>query len=251
MNIETIAADGSRVLIVDDQPHIVRMLTSVLADQGYLVQSADEGQSALASFTAWRPELVITDLYLRHIDGLELCRRIRAQSKVPIIVLSDTHEEESKVEALDSGADDYVTKPFASGELLARVRATLRRSGGESGAGSFDAGDFRVDVDARRVHVRRQRSSAHAEGVRAVHLHGAAPQPRPRSSPAARGGVGRRLAGAAAVLARLHGPVAQEARTRTGASTLSHDRTLGGLHVQAAGSPTVKSRTAALHNRHI
>ena len=154
MNIETIAADGSRVLIVDDQPHIVRMLTSVLADQGYLVQSADEGKSGLASFTAWRPELVITDLYLRHIDGLELCRRIRAQSKVPIIVLSDTHEEESKVEALDSGADDYVTKPFASGELLARVRATLRRSGGESGAGSFDAGDFRVDVDARRVHVR-------------------------------------------------------------------------------------------------
>jgi len=154
MNIETIAADRSRVLIVDDQPHIVRMLTSVLADQGYLVQSADEGKSALASFTAWRPELVITDLYLRHIDGLELCRRIRAQSKVPIIVLSDTHEEESKVEALDSGADDYVTKPFASGELLARVRATLRRSGGESGAGSFDAGDFRVDVDARRVHVR-------------------------------------------------------------------------------------------------
>jgi len=153
MNIETIAADGSRVLIVDDQPHIVRMLTSVLADQGYLVQSADEGKSALASFTAWRPELVITDLYLRHIDGLELCRRIRAQSKVPIIVLSDTHEEESKVEALDSGADDYVTKPFASGELLARVRATLRRSGGESGAGSFDAGDFVVHPRPREVRL--------------------------------------------------------------------------------------------------
>jgi two-component system KDP operon response regulator KdpE len=148
------AMDRSRVLVVDDQPHTVRILTSVLMDQGYLVRAAAEGESALASFTAWRPELVITDLYLRHIDGLELCRRIRAQSNVPIIVLSEKREEKSKVEALDSGADDYVTKPFASGELLARVRATLRRSGGESGVGSFDAGDFRVDIDARRVHVR-------------------------------------------------------------------------------------------------
>jgi two-component system KDP operon response regulator KdpE len=148
------AIDGSRVLVVDNQPQIVRMLTSVLADQGYLVRAAGEGKSALASFTEWRPKLVITDLSLRHIDGLELCRRIRAQSSVPIIVLSETREEETKVEALDSGADDYVTKPFASRELLARVRATLRRSGGEPGAGSFDAGDFRVDHDARRVHLR-------------------------------------------------------------------------------------------------
>ena len=153
MNMATMAVDGSRVLIVDDQPHIVRMLTSALTDQGYLVQAAAEGKSALASFTAWHPELVITDLSLRHLDGFELCRRIRAQSRVPIIVLSEKREEESKVEALDSGADDYVTKPFASGELLARVRATLRRSGGESGGGSFDAGDFRIDLDARRVHV--------------------------------------------------------------------------------------------------
>jgi two-component system KDP operon response regulator KdpE len=145
--------DRSRVLVVDDQPHIVRMLTSVLTNEGYLVRAAAEGESALASFTEWGPELVITDLYLRHIDGMELCRRIRAQSNVPIIVLSAKGEEEIKVEALDSGADDYVTKPFGNGELLARVRATLRRSGAESGVGSFDAGDFRVDIGARRVHV--------------------------------------------------------------------------------------------------
>jgi two-component system KDP operon response regulator KdpE len=154
MNTATTAMDRSRVLVVDDQPHIVRMLTSVLMNQGYLVRAAAEGESALASFAEWRPELVITDLYLRHIDGIELCRRIRAQSNVPIIVLSAKGEEETKVEALDSGADDYVTKPFGNSELLARVRATLRRCGGESAVGSFDAGDFRVDIGARRVHVR-------------------------------------------------------------------------------------------------
>ena len=148
------AIDRSRVLVVDNQPQTVRLLTSVLADQGYLVRAAAEGKSALASFTEWRPRLVITDLSLGYIDGLELCRRIRAQSSVPIIVLSEARAEETKIEALDSGADDYVTKPFASGELLARVRATLRRSGTEPGADSFDAGDFRVDNDARRVLLR-------------------------------------------------------------------------------------------------
>jgi two-component system KDP operon response regulator KdpE len=154
MNMATTATDGSRVLVVNDQAHIVRMLTSVLSGQGYRVRTAAEGESALASFTEWRPELVITDLYLQQIDGLELCRRIRAQSNVPIIVLSGRGEEQTKVAALDSGADDYVTEPFGNSELLARVRATLRRSGGESGAAPFNAGDFRVDLDARRVHVR-------------------------------------------------------------------------------------------------
>ena len=88
------------------------------------------------------------------MDGVELCRRIRAVSNVPIIVLSVKGEERTKVEALDSGADDYVTKPFGIDELLARVRATIRRSNGEAEAASLDAGDFRVDLDARRVHVR-------------------------------------------------------------------------------------------------
>ena len=89
-----------------------------------------------------------------HMDGIELCRRIRAVSNVPIIVLSVKGEERTKVEALDSGADDYVTKPFGIDELLARVRATIRRANGEPEMASFDAGDFRVDLEARRVHVR-------------------------------------------------------------------------------------------------
>ena len=121
----------TRVLVVDDEPQITRVLRTVLTSHGYQVRTAAEGEAALANFSEWRPELVITDLYMPRMDGLELCRRIRAQSNVPIIVLSVKAEEGTKVEALDSGADDYVTKPFGIDELLARVRATLRRSGGE------------------------------------------------------------------------------------------------------------------------
>ena len=150
-------ADKSRVLVVDDEPQITRVLRTVLTSQGYQVRTAAEGESAMASFTEWKPELVITDLYMPHMDGIELCRRIRAQSSVPIIVLSVKGEEGTKVEALDSGADDYVTKPFGTDELLARVRATLRRAapgGDDADLASFEAGEFRVDLDARRVHVR-------------------------------------------------------------------------------------------------
>ena len=145
--------DKSRVLVVDDEPQITRVLRTVLTSQGYQVRTAGEGESALADFTEWRPELVITDLYMPHMDGVELCRRIRAVSSVPIIVLSVKGEEKAKVEALDSGADDYVTKPFGIDGLLARVRAALRRGGGETEAASFNAGDFRLDLEGRRVHV--------------------------------------------------------------------------------------------------
>jgi two-component system KDP operon response regulator KdpE len=153
-----VAVDTSRVLVVDDEPQITRVLKTVLSSHGYQVRTAAEGESALTNFREWSPELVITDLYMPHMDGVELCRRIREVSAVPIIVLSVKGEEKSKVEALDSGADDYVTKPFGMDELMARVRAALRRSGSasrtEGDVGSFDAGDFRVDMDSRRVHTR-------------------------------------------------------------------------------------------------
>jgi len=147
--------ETSRVLVVDDEPQITRVLKTVLSSQGYQVRTAAEGESALSNFKEWSPELVITDLYMPHMDGIELCRRIREVSAVPIIVLSVKGEERSKVEALDSGADDYVTKPFGIDELMARVRAALRRGGsaGTQEVASFDAGDFRVDMDARRVHT--------------------------------------------------------------------------------------------------
>jgi two-component system, OmpR family, KDP operon response regulator KdpE len=150
------AVEASRVLVVDDEPQITRVLRTVLSSHGYQVRTAAEGESALTNFKEWSPELVITDLYMPHMDGVELCRRIRELSAVPIIVLSVKGEERTKVEALDSGADDYVTKPFGMDELMARVRAALRRGGatGQEEIESFDAGDFRIDMDARRVHTR-------------------------------------------------------------------------------------------------
>src|SRR5215217_7958812 len=137
--------ESSRVLVVDDEPQITRVLKTVLSSQGYQVRTAAEGESALTNFKEWAPELVITDLYMPHMDGVELCRRIREVSSVPIIVLSVKGEERSKVEALDSGADDYVTKPFGMDELMARVRAALRRSpGAATESASFELGDFRI-----------------------------------------------------------------------------------------------------------
>src|SRR3981081_4090871 len=135
----TTTTDKSRVLVVDDQPQIPRVLRTVLSSQGYQVRTAAEGEAALTNFHEWRPELVITDLYMPHMDGIELCKRIRAVSAVPIIVLSVKGEERTKVEALDSGADDYVTKPFGIDELLARVRAALRRGGAAAEVSSFEA----------------------------------------------------------------------------------------------------------------
>jgi two-component system KDP operon response regulator KdpE len=149
-------SEKSRVLVVDDEPQITRVLRTVLNSHGYQVRTAAEGEAALSNFTDWRPELVITDLYMPHMDGVELCRRIRAVSNVPIIVLSVKGEEKSKVEALDSGADDYVTKPFGMDELLARVRAALRRRGSDAETASFEVGDFRVDLGTRRVQARGQ-----------------------------------------------------------------------------------------------
>ena len=149
-------AEKSRVLVVDDEPQITRVLKTVLTSQGYQVRVAAEGESALSNVSEWRPELVITDLYMPRMDGVELCRRIRALSAVPIIVLSVKGEEKAKVEALDCGADDYVTKPFGIDELLARVRAALRRSGADADTASFEVGEFRVDLESRRVHARGQ-----------------------------------------------------------------------------------------------
>src|SRR5258708_1118799 len=150
MNLATSEVFGkSRVLVVDDEPQITRVLRTVLTSQGYEVRTAAEGEAALTNFKEWSGELVITDLYMPHMNGVELCRRIRAVSAVPIIVLSVKGEERTKVEALDSGADDYVTKPFGIEELMARVRAALRRAGPDSpqAASALDAGDFPIDLD--------------------------------------------------------------------------------------------------------
>jgi two-component system KDP operon response regulator KdpE len=151
-------AEPYRILVVDDEVQIGRVLRRSLSARGYEVQVAADGEEALGVFDSWSPDLVITDLSMPNMGGIELCRRLRAVSRVPIIVLSVKGEERIKVEALDAGADDYVTKPFGIDELLARVRATLRRAPVNTGtqAKAVLTGDFHLDLEARTVKVRDQ-----------------------------------------------------------------------------------------------
>ena len=143
------------ILVVDDEPQITRVLKTTLSSQGYGIRTATDGKQALQEMKGWSPDLVITDLRMPNMDGLELCRAIRAESRVPIIVLSVKGEETIKVESLDAGADDYITKPFNVNELLARVRAALRRAAVplEPETAVIETGDFRIDIAARKVEV--------------------------------------------------------------------------------------------------
>jgi two-component system KDP operon response regulator KdpE len=147
---------SQRILVVDDEPQIARVLRRSLSARGYEVQVAIEGEEALEIFNVWSPDLIITDLSMPNMGGLELCRRVRAASQAPIIVLSAKGEERAKVETLDAGADDYVTKPFGMDELLARVRAALRRAdgGADHQVKILQTGDFQVDLEARVVKAR-------------------------------------------------------------------------------------------------
>jgi two-component system KDP operon response regulator KdpE len=144
----------TRILVVDDEQEIILVLRSGLTKHGFDVRVAGEGEAALDLFRAWPPDLVLTDLSMPNMNGLILCKRLREFSTVPIIVLSVKGDEATKVQALDAGADDYVTKPFGMGELLARVRAALRRSpeAGEVGT-VIEDGEFRIDLDTRTVQV--------------------------------------------------------------------------------------------------
>ena len=154
-------AEHKHILVVDDESQITRVLRTSLSSHGYDIRAANDGETALEIMKDWKPDLVITDLAMPNMDGLELCRRLRAKTQVPIIVLSVRGEERTKVKALDAGADDYVTKPFGMEELLARVRANLRRERtDESESALIILGDFRIDPGARRVLVKD----------RAVHL---------------------------------------------------------------------------------
>jgi two-component system KDP operon response regulator KdpE len=152
--------DKQRILIVDDEPQITRVLRRSLTTHGYDVHVAYDGESALQTFGDWSPDLVVTDLSMPNTDGLELCRNLRAISQLPIIVLSVRGEERTKVQALDAGADDYVTKPFGMDELLARIRAALRRAPatkpGDAVSPVLEVGDFRIDLENRSVSVRER-----------------------------------------------------------------------------------------------
>ncbi len=148
METETVS-----ILVVDDEPEIRRAVLGGLRAQGYEVRAAADGEEALRLASAATPDLVILDLMMPGIDGLEVCRRLRAWSDVPILVLSARAQERQKVQALDEGADDYLTKPFGMDELTARIRAALRRHrrAQPANAPTFTAGDLMMDYARRLV----------------------------------------------------------------------------------------------------
>lgn len=141
---------GARILVVDDEPQIRRALSRTLEANGFDVRAVATGEEALASLR-WRPDVILLDLMLPDLDGLEVARRIREQATMPILVLSARGEEPQKVLALDQGADDYITKPFGTEELLARIRVALRHAAGQPTTPVMEVGDLRIDLERRMV----------------------------------------------------------------------------------------------------
>ncbi|HEV2693666.1 MAG TPA: response regulator [Verrucomicrobiae bacterium] len=142
---------ATNVLVIDDEPQIRRLLRVTLEANGYAVFDATTGQDGIVQAAQRRPEIILLDLGLPDLDGVEVLKRIREWSRVPVIVLSVRDREDDKIAALDAGADDFVTKPFGSGELLARLRTTLRRAQPQSAQAVFRAGHLEVDMAARIV----------------------------------------------------------------------------------------------------
>jgi two-component system KDP operon response regulator KdpE len=152
---------GARVLIVDDDPQIRRVMRTTLIAQGYEASDAKSGEEAIEKFRTGRYDLILLDMNMGGMDGIQTCRELRSASDVAIVMLTVRDAEKDKIAALDAGADDYVIKPFSSPELMARVRAALRRSPNslENGPQVIQAGDFKIDLQTRRVH-------AHGESIR-------------------------------------------------------------------------------------
>ena len=153
MSAENLDKNVPRVLVVDDEKAIQRFLKNALSSAEFSVHVAENGKEALAAAVAIRPDLIILDLGLPDMDGVEVLRRLREWTQVPIIILSVRDREDEKVTALDSGADDYVTKPFGIGELLARMRVALRKSIQQSPEPVYKVDGLEVDLEHRRVFV--------------------------------------------------------------------------------------------------
>jgi two-component system KDP operon response regulator KdpE len=147
---------GLRVLVVDDERAIRRYLHAALNAQGYTVREAMNGQEALNAVVTDRPDLIILDLGLPDFDGVEVTRRLREWTSIPIIILSVREQESDKIAALDAGADDYLTKPFSTGELMARMRVALRRSTQTGTEPVYETGELKVDLAHRKVMLATQ-----------------------------------------------------------------------------------------------
>jgi two-component system KDP operon response regulator KdpE len=142
---------AGKILVVDDDPQIRRVMKATLVGHSYEVVEARTGEDALETIPKESPNLILLDMNMPGIGGLETCRAIRAGADTPVIILSVRNTEKDKVAALDAGADDYVTKPFGIEELLARIRAALRRSSPEGGPHAFQSADLEIDFETRRV----------------------------------------------------------------------------------------------------
>jgi two-component system KDP operon response regulator KdpE len=145
--------NGPRILVVDDEPAIRRFLRTSLVAHDYVVFEAANGQEALAAVVAHRPDLIVLDLGLPDMDGIEVTRLLREWTQIPIVIVTVQEQEAAKIAALDAGADDYVTKPFGMGELLARMRVALRRAASPAAEPVFTSGELTVDLARRLVTV--------------------------------------------------------------------------------------------------
>jgi two-component system KDP operon response regulator KdpE len=146
---------GARILIIEDEAQLRYALRRYLEESGYETRDADDGAGGLREFPVFKPDVVLLDLMLPDMSGVDVCKTIREGSVTPIVVLSALGEEKTKVEALDQGADDYLTKPFGMDELLARIRVALRHGSSlRAGQPVIDAGDLRIDLEHRRVSLK-------------------------------------------------------------------------------------------------
>jgi two-component system, OmpR family, KDP operon response regulator KdpE len=149
---------AARILVIDDDPALGPAVRTSLVGAGFTVQWVATGEKGMAQVAQWHPDVVILDLGLPDMDGITVCEQIRKWSDVPIIILSARDQDQVKIAALERGADDYLTKPFSPGELLARIRVALRhaaqRAGGQGAAAQVQIGDLRIDFERRLVEVR-------------------------------------------------------------------------------------------------
>ena len=221
------AADGVLVLLVEDEPQMRRVLRVALTSHGYRLLEADSGAAGLAAASRARPDVILLDLGLPDMDGVEVMRRLREWTRTPVIVISARGQERDKVAALDAGADDYLTKPFGVPELLARMRVAQRHREAAAGTpeeSTFTAGDLRVDIGSRQVFSGGEEKRLTPTEYRLLLDPRAPRRAGGDAPPAARGGLGRGVRRADPVPPRVHGPAPPQARAGPRAAALPRHR---------------------------
>ena len=225
------------IVVVDDEPNIADLVELYLARDGFRVLKAATGEAGLEAVKDHRPRLVVLDVGLPDIDGLEVCKRIRATSQIPVIFLTARDSEVDRVLGLELGADDYLTKPFSPAELVARVKAVLRRVDGGPAAEVMQAGQVAIDAGRREVRVDGEPVELHDEGVRPAAVPRRAPGPRALPSADPRRRVGLRLVRRRAHGRRAHRAGAQEARRHRRDHDRARRRLPAGVVTPTPGQP--------------